>query len=203
MKIRSLALAVALLAPAPLLAQQDQPRPDRPERPRMEGRREGMHGRMHGMRRPRGNPLQGLLERREQLNLTADQVRRLEAIQQRLESQVRPLRERMTALHEQVVPGLRERRGEPGECGGERPRLTPEQRQALERAREQVRPLAQQLREAHRNAVREAMDVLTDAQKQQLRELRREHGRRGEPGRRFRRERGERERIERGVRPQS
>jgi hypothetical protein len=180
MKIRSFALALAVLAaPAPLLAQdRDAPRPE--HRPGLEQRGPG-----------RRNPVERLLRRREQLNLSADQVRRLEAIQQRVESQNRPLIERLQALHGNG-PRQRVRRGE----------LTEQQRAELraqaERIREQARPTREQLRQNLDAARREVEAVLTDAQKQQIRQWAQERGNRRGPGRHGDgpRRRGEHERRE-------
>ena len=209
MKIRTFALAMTLLAaPAALAAQVAPPATPRAEDGRQHREREmrrergpraGMERRARGEGRQLRNPIAGMLERRQQLNLSADQVNRLQAIQSRLESQNRPLVERMQALRGQ--PGDR-----PGARGGE---LTPEQRAQIERTREQFRPIAEQLRENRQTAMRDAVAVLTDAQRQQIRQFHREHGeRRGMRGRqgrerregierRERRERTDRERTER------
>ncbi|HEU0052777.1 MAG TPA: hypothetical protein VFQ39_06355 [Longimicrobium sp.] len=171
MKIRSFALAAALLAaPVPMLAQTQQPAP-RAERQHRE------HGdRMRGEGRQMRSPLQGLIERRQQLNLTDDQVRRLTAVQQRLETENRPLLDQLRGL-----------RGPDGARPRERGELTQEQRQQLRAQREQIRerarPVAEKLRANRESAMREVQSILTDAQKQQLRQFRQEHGRKGREGR--------------------
>lgn len=188
MKIRSFALLAALLATAaPAVAQQQgQPAPRGEHRGEHHG--PGEHGRrMKGEGRRFGNPLEHLLQRREQLNLTAEQVARLEAVQRRVQEQNRPLMEQLRQLR-----GPAGARPERGARGAE---LTPEQREALRRTREQARPIMERLRENNQAARREVEQVLTDAQKQQLRQWHEQRGRRGE-ARRPRGERGERERRE-------
>ncbi|HEX7240167.1 MAG TPA: hypothetical protein VF263_07875, partial [Longimicrobiaceae bacterium] len=99
MKIRTLAVALALsAAPLPLLAQN----PSAPAAPRERAERPARAERgMRGVRGAEGfrSPVTRLVERREQLGLTAAQVSRLQAIEQRLRSQNQPLVERMRALH--------------------------------------------------------------------------------------------------------
>ena len=218
MKIRSIALVLALAAaPVTALAQDSVPAPRQeqpgreglhPHREGMEGRRgmrgrrggergrmgpgmrgrmggQGMRGRMGpGMRRPGQQGMRGLIEQRQRLNLSGDQLSRLRAIEQRTETQNRALVERLRTLRENAVPGLRERRER-----GERQPLTEEQRTALERAREQARPLAEQMRTNLEAARREGEAVLTEQQRAELQKLREEHrggqhGRRGAPMRR-------------------
>lgn len=83
MKIRSLALAVTLAAaPLPLLAQTT-PAPDTPRREMRDGAR------------MQHRPLERLMAQRERLGLSAEQVTRLEAVQERLRSRNAPLLEQV------------------------------------------------------------------------------------------------------------
>jgi hypothetical protein len=134
------------------------------------------HGRMPAGQ-VRMDPLAQLLEKRVELGLTADQVRRLEAIHGRVQSRNQPIREQLQAARRQT--GLPEPR--PGARGGERVRPTEEQREARRRFRDQARPLMDQLRDNTRAAMREAREVLTDQQRQQIRRMhdRQGHGQRG------------------------
>ena len=170
--IRSLALAVVLAAGAQAMqAQQAAPSP------------RGDHGTHRlGPRHGEGDPFARLLERRQELNLTAQQVSRIEAIRARLQAQNQPLMEQLQAARRQA--GLPDRSVE--SRGGERPRLTEEQRAAARQMRERMAPVAQQLRSNRRAAMREVHEVLTEAQREQLRQKHREHrgGRRGHRGHR-------------------
>jgi len=163
-RIGYLALALALVSvPGALNAQETGA-----------ARQHGGHG--HGARAgmARGEPFARLLERRQELQLTAEQVTRIEAIRDRLRTQNQPLIEQLQAARRQA--GLPERRQ--GEArGGERPRPTEEQRQAMRQLRERTRPVAEQLRTNTRTAMREVHGILTEQQRDQLRQLHREHGR--------------------------
>lgn len=140
-------------------------------------------------RRPEHRPFALLLENRAQLGLTNDQVRRLEAIRNRLQEQNRPLREQLRAATERLRA---ERRAE-------FERLAPEQRR--DRMREmrrrgrgpelpaEIRPIAERLRANADRAAEEARDVLSLEQRVRARELaraemqeRREQMRRRRPG---------------------
>ena len=179
MKIRSFAAALALAAaPGLLAAQQTQP-----------AQAHARHGGwQHGQRGEHRGGIQALISRRDQLHLTAAQVSRLQSIQQRLESQDRPLQDRMRALFQQSgLPDFRARRAERGVQGqgqgqrARRPQLTEQQRQALRRVREQAKPIREQMRQNHQAALREVQAVLTPAQKQQVQQWRQQHQhRRGE-----------------------
>lgn len=189
MKIRTIAMALAVAGtPAVLAAQQGTPP--------AQGQH-GEHGQHHrgergarGMRGQQGGRggLRMLINRRQQLNLTDAQVQRLTAIQQRLESQNRTLMERLRTQRQQAgLPELRQPRGEgegraarPRRERGERPQLTEQQRQALQRFREQAQPIREQIRQNQQAAVREAQGVLTEQQRQQVQQWMSQHrGRRG------------------------
>jgi hypothetical protein len=143
------------------------------ERPAFQGR-----GMMAGPGMRAQNPGALLLERRAELGLTADQVRQIEAIQARVQQQ-------NTARIEQ----LRAARGDSPErnfrdmSADERQQLRAQMRERMEK----LQPLRQQLRETNRAAGQEIHALLTDAQREQLRTLRREQmrefrGQRGERG---------------------
>jgi len=192
MKIRTFAVALALAgAPALLSAQQDAPRPRAEQRQGAEG-----HGRRGGWDRGEGQGReQALLRFRQQLGLTDAQVSRLQAIHQRLEQQNAPIVQRIDAARRQAgLPELRrpqagqQQRAMRGQRGGRgqgnaRPQLTDQQRQAFQRFREQTRPLQEQIRQNRQSAMREAQSVLTEQQRQQVRQLIQEHrGQRGGRG---------------------
>jgi hypothetical protein len=202
MKIRTYAMALALAAaPGLLAAQEPTPHQGHGEQHGIRQQRRGGLDRQHG---PRQGGYQQLLRYRQQLGLTDAQVSRLQAIRQRMESQNAPIVQRIEAARRQAgLPEFRARRGERGERGegmqgrrprgegraqrGERPRLTDEQRQAMQRFREQVRPLHQEMMRNRQEALREAQAVLTPQQREQVQQLIREHrGERGERGRRGR-----------------
>lgn len=162
--IRSMALiALAMAAPVALSAQDAAPR-------------HGAHGEHHraGPRAGRMDPFARLLEKRQELGLTAEQVSRIEAIRSRLQARNQPLVERMQAARREAgVPERREARG------GERPRPTEEQRTAMRQLRDRIRPLAEQVRTNTRAAMEEARAVLTEQQQAQVREWHQEHRRGG------------------------
>jgi periplasmic protein CpxP/Spy len=171
-RIRNIALALALVAAPQVLSAQD-PAPAHPRGERAHG------GRGQGARM--GDPFARLLEQRQQLGLSSQQVAQIEAIRSRLQAQNRPLVEQLQAARRQA--GLPER----GEArGGERPRLTEEQRQAMRQLRERTQPVAEQLRANNRTAMREVHGILTEQQRTQLRQLHQQHGGRGHGGRRMR-----------------
>jgi Spy/CpxP family protein refolding chaperone len=153
MKTRMLAVALALAAaPVPALAQQ-------PTTPQPAATVPGAR-RQHP--RPRRDAASTLLRHRQQLDLTADQVARLEAIRQRARSQNQPLVRQIRNIRERAVPGLREHRGE----------LTADQRASLKATRPQVMPLVKQIRDNEKAARQEAAAVLTAQQKQRIESLR-------------------------------
>lgn len=179
-----LALVLAATAAAPLAAQQ----PPARERADRVGVRQDADRR----------PFDALLRHRVELQLTDDQVRRIEAIGQRLQAQNAPLRQRLV---EQTREWRQERRTQVE-------RMTPEQRrEELRRLRQEGRgrtvppdmqPLVQQMRVNINEAMHQAQSVLTAEQRVRAQQvLRRERtvrrpGARGERG-----ERGPRGRIER------
>jgi len=188
MKIRTYAIALALAgAPVVLAAQQTTPQGRADQRGAWQDRRGG-----RGMQGGRQGREQALLRYRQQLGLTDAQVSRLQSIHQRLESRNQPIVQRIDAARRQAgLPDFRARRGEGGQQRqramhrqrGERPQLTDQQREAVRRFREQVKPLQEQLRQNRQEAMREAQAVLTPQQRQQVQQLIREHrGQRGQRG---------------------
>ena len=191
MKIRTYAIALALAgAPVLLAAQQTPPQGRTDQHGAWQDRR--------GARGERQGGYQALLRYRQQLGLSDAQVSRLQSIQQRLQSRNAPIVERVEAARRQAgLPELRARRGQ-GEQGmqgqrrrgqrgraqaGERRQLTDQQRQAMQRFREQVKPLHEQMLRNRQEAMREAQAVLTPQQRQQVQQLIQEHrGRRGRDG---------------------
>lgn len=176
MKLTTLGLALALLA-TPLPAQ---------ERSHSHPPRSGLGEAMES----RG-PLATLLRDREALRLTAAQVTQLEAVQQRLIQQNRPLVEQLLQIRRNL--------GEPPRI---RPQeMTPEQRRQWERHVEQARPIMQQIRRHNHQAMEEVRSVLTPEQREQLRQRleaqRRPPRERAGPHRSFER-RGERSDTARG-----
>ncbi|HEV7586665.1 MAG TPA: hypothetical protein VGO40_00950 [Longimicrobium sp.] len=216
MKIRTYAFALALAGAPVLLAAQQTPLQGRADpRGGWEDRRGGEHGGRQG-------GYQALLRYRQQLGLSDAQVSRLQSIQQQLRSRNAPIVERVDAARRQAgLPEFRARRGQAeqgmqgdrrrggGEQrtdgqrrrgrggraqGGQRPHLTDQQRQAMRRFREQMKPLHEQMLRNRQEAMREAQAVLTPQQRQQVQQLMREHrGRDGDAGgeRHGRRQRGE------------
>jgi hypothetical protein len=142
MNKRTMALVLALSGAAlPALAQQN-PAP----RPRNEqGARAGFRGGMQA-----GGAIERLLARRQELGLSADQVSRLQAVQQRVRSQSQPLVEQLRALRSD---------------GAGRGTATPQDREAL---RGRAEPILRQLREQRQAAVREVQGILTADQKQKV-----------------------------------
>lgn len=112
------------------------------------------------------NSVSYLLENREQLKLTADQAKKLEAINQKLLEKNRPIFEQIQAMRP---------------AGGFQS-LSQEERQAR---REQMRPLLEQLRANDDEAVKEVLAVLGPEQQKTANELlaaRREQMRGRQPG---------------------
>jgi Spy/CpxP family protein refolding chaperone len=113
-----------------------------------------------GQRWVQPSPVERLLQRRDELALTADQVVRLQAVNRRMQEANRPLVQRLLEL----------RSSEPVRSV----QRTPEQHEAFEARVRQARPLMQQIRENNRSAMREVGAVLTDEQKAKFREHLRE-----------------------------
>lgn len=113
------------------------------------------------------NPAEMVLQHREALDLTADQVRQLEAIRDRVEAENGPRRERMKAAFGDVAPA----------------ELTVEERQALRERMRELQPVRDEIRATNRKAGEEIHELLTDEQEATLRPLMHQ-GRRGDgPGR--------------------
>lgn len=176
---RRVLLAAALLAAAPapaLLAQTGQGQA--PAHPQGHGQHHpGQHGEHGpGMRhRGPGNPVARLLEHREQLALTAQQVTRLQALQAGWDRQNAALVQQLQALHPQ----------------GERPQGPPSEaeRAAMHQRMEQARPAMEQLHRNTRALMEQVHGVLTEQQRTQLHQFMRgpggrggEHGRSGHGG---------------------
>jgi Spy/CpxP family protein refolding chaperone len=196
-------VALAVMA-APALAQAGQPDRDRPGADRWNMRGAGP-GAMAGV------PGAMLLERRAEIDLTAEQVSQIEAIQARVRQANAP---RLEQLRAQVGDRqLAERPARPQT----RHEMTPEKRQELReqmRARSEtmrakaseLRPLMQEVRDANRAAGEQIHAVLTAEQQARVQELRTEarqewQNRRGERRDGMREGRGQRgDRGQRGQR---
>jgi hypothetical protein len=145
-RIQLLLALVMLVTPVPLLAQQ--------------------HGQAHpapsavGATMARHAPLANLLRDREALGLSALQVTQLEQIERQLIERNRPLVEDL----------LRIRRGM-GEAHRVRPNeMSPEQRQRWERMIAEARPIMHQIRRHNRDAMEEVGRVLSQDQREMLRQ---------------------------------
>lgn len=111
-------------------------------------------------------PIAVLLEQRDALALTAEQVTELDAIRQRMEEQNHPLVEQLVQIRERWQ---RERPADWRE-------LTPEERRAARDrfqrgVRAETRPLMARIRENNRAAMSAVRAVLTEEQQQSVREL--------------------------------
>jgi Spy/CpxP family protein refolding chaperone len=134
-----------------------------------------------------GSPMERWLELRDELDLTADQVSRLEAIGARLREQNASHVAHMQEVREEL--GLPEFR--PSERGaranGERKpreRMSEEDRARMRAFMDRTREDMEAVRSNTRDAMEEARDVLTDEQHDRLRETMRAsmRARRGERG---------------------
>jgi Spy/CpxP family protein refolding chaperone len=105
-----------------------------------------------------------MMQNREQLGLTDQQIARLEGIAQRLEQQNGPLLQR---LREAGIPVRPERRDGVRE-------MTPEQRRELRERLEAHRPTLMQMRQNTHAAMEEARVVLTPEQQERMREIMRQ-----------------------------
>jgi hypothetical protein len=133
------------------------------ERPALEAR--GMRaGAPMAMAR---NPAAAVLAQREALGLSADQVRQLEAIQERVERENAPRIERLRAAYGERQAMDRSRVREMS--ADERQQL----RQQMHDRVEQVRPIMEELRQTNHAAGDEIRGLLTAEQHAQFRELRR------------------------------
>lgn len=122
-----------------------------------------------------GNPAERVLQHREALGLTAEQVRQLEQIQARFTAQNEPLIEQIRA----VRPEFGQMAGREGRLMREgmrqrAERMTPEQREQLRQRREQMAQASPEERQAMREEMREQMEKrraeLTPEQRQEMRE---------------------------------
>lgn len=116
--------------------------------------------------RPERGPIAILLEQREALALTAEQVTELDAIRQRMEEQNRPVVEQLVQIREKW------RRERPANWR----ELTPKEREAARKrfqgeARAEARPLMATIRGNNREAMRAVRAVLTEEQQRKVREL--------------------------------
>jgi hypothetical protein len=132
-------------------------------------------------------PIQHILQQRQQLGLTAEQVSRLETIDRDLQARVAPLHQQLQALmpedlraaaHRQGPPAQGERRQRPEGAqrqgghgpGGDHPQLTAEQRQRMEQLHQQARPLMEQVHQHVESAMEQVHTVLTPEQQQRARQ---------------------------------
>jgi hypothetical protein len=175
---RNLVLAAALLAvPAPaLLAQQGgygQPQSGQQEQHgRWGGEGRGERG-QRGMR----SPVAALVEHRADLNLSDDQVGRLQQIDQDLQRRTEPLRQQL----QQYRGGFQH--GQDGQQPSDA------DREAMRQRMEQARPVFEQLRKANQDALQRALRVLTPQQRETAKSLVPQRGERG--GREGRRQGGQ------------
>lgn len=134
--------------PAQLSAQGESPRPPRSERGSPE---------MHAHR----SPVEMLLRRRAELELSDDQVARLQAIDQRMEERNRPHVQKLVAM----------RRALPAELRGSHREMTDAQKAEFRERMKEARPLMEQIHESNRSAMREVGEVLTADQKSRVRTI--------------------------------
>ena len=165
MRMPILFVMMAMLAlPAGLEAQQPRTRGDSPHRQGEVTRR---------------GPVELLLRNRAELNLSADQVTRLEAIERDMEARNRPLIARLVEI----------RRGIQGVPTP--PRGTPEHAEVMRQRMQQARPLLDQIRKNNHDAMRMVGDVLTSEQKARVKQIieerRRDRDSNGDRDRRTRR----------------
>ena len=125
-------------------------------------------GQEPGMRRPMapGMHLEHLLEQRDHLQLTAEQVARLEAIHREVEQKNRPLMEKLQAMHGEMAPGAHARS-----------EMTAEQREKhremMKAQREKRSEMTAEQREKQREmmkAQREKRSEMTEEQRAERRE---------------------------------
>lgn len=118
-------------------------------------------------------PVQMLLQHRERLQLTPEQVTRLQEIDQQSVERNRPYVQRLVEKHREVKATFR---AQPG--------LTREERHAIvRRSMEEIQPFAEKLRENDRLTMTEVRTVLTREQRSLLRRVIRNGQKRdGKPG---------------------
>jgi hypothetical protein len=122
------------------------------------------------------NAAERVLQHRDALGLTAEQVSRLQQVQAQFAAQNQPLIERVRAAR--PAGAQRERRqltdGQRAETRQRMERrmeqLTPEQREAMRQRREQLRNATPEQRQQMREEMRQRAEQLTPEQRQQLRQ---------------------------------
>jgi Spy/CpxP family protein refolding chaperone len=124
-----------------------------------------------------GSPVQRLIEHQQDLNLSGDQVARLQQIDQALQTETQPLRQQL----EQFRPA-RGQNGAGQDAQGQRPEPSEADREAMRQRMEQARPVMDQLRKANEAALQRALQVLTPEQRTQAQSLMPQRGERGERG---------------------
>lgn len=154
-KIRGLLLVLALLA-TPAALEGQRPAPGEAE---------------HGGRMRHG-PVEMLLRERERLGLDAQQVARLEEIDRRMQERNGPVVARLVEMRRQLR----------AEFPGPFEEMAPEQREQFRRRLREAHPLLKEIRQNNDAAMREVGELLTPPQKEQVRELLREHRQRKEHG---------------------
>jgi hypothetical protein len=121
----------------------------------------GSGGREMGPRRPPSS-LELLLEHRETLALTPEQVGQVSELQEALEAKNAPLMEQLKALRPPRPHGP---------PPGDRPRGTPPDAAAMREKMQQAEPLFSEVRANDEAAYAQAEQVLSDTQKARAREL--------------------------------
>lgn len=121
----------------------------------------GIVGSLPGQNRypSRGNdpgPVGTLLDMRSELGLSADQIARLEAIDQRMDELNQPFVTRMSEIRRKI------------RALGPRSNMTPEQREQFESHLEDARSVMRQIERNNRSAMHEVGRVLTKLQKEQV-----------------------------------
>jgi len=121
----------------------------------------GAHAQATGLGdEPLPRPLEVLLQQKEALGLTSDQLGRLDRIQQDLATQNEPLVTRMMALRTQWQQERRTARG------GSPPNVT-----RVERIRADAEELRQRIQNNNRTAMQTVNRMLTQVQRKQLRQI--------------------------------
>jgi hypothetical protein len=159
------------LAAAPVAVEAQTPRA---ERGQFAGRGGGMV-----------NPAERVLEHREALGLSLDQVRQLQQLQAQIATRNQPLLDQLQAARPQLTDEQRAQRRE-----ARLAQLTPEQRAQMEQRREQMATATPEQRQQMRQEMRQRMEQLTPAQRAEMRQKARgqrgDRGERGERGQRAR-----------------
>ncbi|MBV9772974.1 MAG: hypothetical protein JO040_03450 [Gemmatimonadetes bacterium] len=135
-----------------------------------------LHAQQGRGRKPEHRPFALLLDHRQELGLSADQVARLQAIARRLEERNQPLREQLRRQREAYFAARR----------AQIARLSPEARRDTLRRLQgergkphpipaEMRPIVEQMRAHTHDAMEDAETVLTSEQKERARALYRAH----------------------------